>query len=432
MTPATGSRCEDKPRALDLFAGAGGFAEGFRQAGFTIDTCIEIDEWACDTLRQNFSHARVLTSDIRDISDNEIRELFPESPDVILGGPPCQGFSVSGPSNKDPKDPRNSLFTEFVRFVSVLEPAAFVMENVPGLLRTKTAAGEYVINVILSCLKQLGYSVTVKLLQACNFGVPQTRERLFIVGLNKAVEADYFPGPTHGEDVNIGMEHGRQMLIPPENAPFKPYVTLWEAISDLPQLQAGEGHEPCQYSMPPQNHYQAVVREGSTGIYNHVAMEHTKRMVERFQHIGFGQSSSDSPEAFAPRARNSHLISSNRYDQNNRRMYPDRPCHTIPASFYANFIHPFCDRNFTAREGARIQSFPDRFIFKGKPTVVSDKLLAREGRHSERHLCQYNQIGNAVPPLVARAIATRLLEIVDFEVSAHVSSWREHKAKARA
>jgi DNA (cytosine-5)-methyltransferase 1 len=131
-------------------------------------------------------------------------------------------------------------------------------------------------------------------------------------------------------------------------------------------------------------------------------------MVERFASMSSGQSGSDVAEHLRPKKRNSDEISDKIYDQNNRRMFADRPCHTIAASFYANFVHPFQNRNFTAREGARIQTFPDSYVFLGKPTVVSHKLLAREGRTDEKFLCQYSQIGNAVPPLLAKAIAENM------------------------
>jgi DNA (cytosine-5)-methyltransferase 1 len=125
----------------------------------------------------------------------------------------------------------------------------------------------------------------------------------------------------------------------------------------------------------------------------------------------WGHSTSDVPDHLKPLKRNSTEISDKVYDQNNRRMYPHKPCHTVAASFYANFVHPFKNRNFTAREGARIQSFPDSYVFQGKPTVVSKKLLNREGRTEDSHLCQYNQIGNAVPPLMAKAIAEHLMKM---------------------
>ena len=161
--------------------------------------------------------------------------------------------------------------------------------------------------------------------------------------------------------------------------------TLWDAISDLPDLEAGEGEEEQEYAKKPDSEYQIKLRENSEKVFNHKAMKHSRRVVERFASMKWGDSVSDVPKHLRPYERNSNgKISNKTYDQNNRRMHPDRPCHTVPASFYANFVHPYKSRNFTAREGARIQSFPDRYVFKGKPTVVSHKLLSREGRLGER------------------------------------------------
>ena len=152
------------------------------------------------------------------------------------------------------------------------------------------------------------------------------------------------------------------------------------------------------------------MRGESNILFNHKAMHHSKRLIERFSSMKCGESTEDVPDFLKPHKRNSNELSNKIYSQNNRRMYPNRPCHTIPASFYANFVHPFKNRNFTAREGARIQSFPDSYVFKGKPTVVSHKLLQKEGRYDEKYLCQYNQIGNAVPPLLAKAIALNIIK----------------------
>ena len=185
--------------------------------------------------------------------------------------------------------------------------------------------------------------------------------------------------------------------------------TLWDAISDLPVIEAREGGEEMEYTLSAQNGFQQSLRMGSEKVYNHKAMMHSKRTVERFSAMAWGQSVADVPVHLMPYKRNGNgEISEKAFDQNNRRMYPNAPCHTIPASFYANFVHPYRNRNFTAREGARIQTFPDWYIFKGKPTVVSRKLLEKEGRFEEKHLCQYNQIGNAVPPFLAKAIAENL------------------------
>ena len=185
---------------------------------------------------------------------------------------------------------------------------------------------------------------------------------------------------------------------------------LWDAISDLPELDANEGAEIQPYTRSAKTEYQKMLRGNSKKLHNHKTMKHSKRIIDRFASMSWGDSSSDVPEHLKPFKRNSREISTKIYDQNNRRMFPYKQCHTIPASFYANFVHPFKNRNFTAREGARIQSFPDNYVFKGKPTIVSHKLLTREGRDGEIHLCQYNQIGNAVPPLLSKAIAEHLLK----------------------
>ena len=169
------------------------------------------------------------------------------------------------------------------------------------------------------------------------------------------------------------------------------------------------------YSADPVNEYQKWCREGSPTLHNHLAMKHTKRLVERFSQMSWGQSVSDiTDDRLKQRKRNGNgEVSDNPYDQNNRRMHPNKICHTITATFYGNFVHPYKNRNFTAREGARIQSFPDHYVFLGKPTVVSKKLLLKEGRDGEAFLCQYSQIGNAVPPLMAKAIATNLISQIE-------------------
>ena len=170
------------------------------------------------------------------------------------------------------------------------------------------------------------------------------------------------------------------------------------------------------YDSIPKTEFQKIIRGNCDKVYNHVAMKHSKRMIERFASMSCGNSINDVPDHLKPMKRNGNgEFSDKLYDQNNRRMFPDRPCHTIAASFYANFVHPFLNRNFTPREGARIQTFPDWYVFKGKPTVVSHKLLQREGRDEEKHLCQYNQIGNAVPPYLAKAIADNLFTQLSFK-----------------
>lgn len=397
-----------QPIAIDLFAGAGGFGLGFKMAGFSVPMSLEIDTWACDTLRYNNPKMLVVQEDIVNFNTyTDIKNICHHQPDIIIGGPPCQGFSIAGPATKDPKDPRNSLFKNFAQWISFLEPKAFVMENVKGLLTRRNAEGQKVIDIIKTTLAELGYFVEVWLLNAAEYGVPQIRERVFIVG-NKAGKELGTPRKTHSLDL-LGKK-GFQLSVF-ECINRLPTISLWDAISDLPPLEAREGEEEQSFTLEAQNEYQYLMRNCSQTLYNHVAMEHSQRLVERFKHIKWGESSSDAPQEHGARKRNGNGdLSGINYDQNNRRLHPYKPSHTIAASFYANFIHPFQHRNLTAREGARIQSFPDTYRFMGKKTVVSHKLLQREERFDEKFLCQYNQVGNAIPPILAKSIALHLQE----------------------
>lgn len=385
---------------LDTFAGAGGFSLGFELAGAKVVGAIEMDSWACETFKFNHPKATVMQGDITAMTDEQIVSAFGKcKPDIVLGGPPCQGFSVCNKNSGDPKDPKNSLFEEFIRVGRLLKPKIMIMENVPNLVKARTESNELVIDIIKNELRNLGYHVEHRILEATDYGVPQIRKRLVVIATHTKLK-NPFPEKTHSiMSTPYLLEIG-----------LKKCPTLWDAISDMPDIEAREGAEEAEYSKSQQNEYQRLLRDGATKVFNHKSMNHSKRLVERFASMSCGDSSSDVPDHLRPLRRNSTEFSDKTYDQNNRRMYPDRPCHTIPASFYANFVHPYKNRNFTAREGARIQSFPDWYVFKGKPTVVSHKLLQREGRLEEKHLCQYNQIGNAVPPLMAKAIAENILK----------------------
>jgi len=401
---------DEKLIVFDLFAGAGGFGLGFEQAGFEVSLALEMDAWACDTLRQNHSDMTIIQTDIRGFANPQvIKAVSKIRPDIIIGGPPCQGFSIAGPAQKDLKDPRNTLFKDFAKWIEVLEPKSFVMENVKGLLSRRNSDGENVVEIMKRTFADLGYFVEVWTLNSAEYGVPQIRERIFIVGHQKGSEIGK-PPVTHTFNKMIS-NNGNLTLF--EEQDLKPALTLWDAISDLPELTAGKGEEQV-YNSEPETSYQELLRDSSEMLYNHVAMQHSKRLVERFKHIKWGESSSDVPTEHSARKRNGNGdLSGKVYDQNNRRLHPQKPSHTIAASFYANFVHPYQDRNLTAREGARIQSFPDSYKFMGKKTVVSHKLLQREKRFEEKFLCQYNQIGNAVPPLLAKAVAAHLKEKLD-------------------
>jgi DNA (cytosine-5)-methyltransferase 1 len=400
---------------FDSFAGAGGFSLGFTQAGFNVVGANEIDEWACQTFKYNHPHAAVIQEDIIKLTNKEILKRIPQRIDVLLGGPPCQGFSVANRKQGDPKDPRNSLFIEFLRLANLFQPSVIIMENVPNIIKAKTKNGEFVVDIIEKELQALGYYTERKILQATDFGVPQVRRRFMIIGTLKKVSS-VFPDSTH---------HITENLFGLPKCPV-----LWDAISDLPSLNTTETS--TEYATGPVNEYQRMLRGDSNTLHNHSAMGHSKRLVERFKSMTWGQKGDELEEDHMPLKRNGNgEKSTHGYSQNNRRMFPNRPCHTIAASFYANFVHPYDNRNFTPREGARVQSFPDSYIFFGKPTTPSHSLLAREGRLADKHLGQYNQIGNAVPPLLAKAIAENLKKQLNIntEDSTHARTRKQLKPK---
>jgi DNA (cytosine-5)-methyltransferase 1 len=392
---------QPKWTVFDLFAGAGGFGLGFEMANFDLRVSLEKDAWAIDTLianKSNPSHL-IIEEDIRELCSLEaIVDLTAGvQPDVIIGGPPCQGFSLAGPP-KDPADPRNTLFINFAKWVEFLRPEVFVMENVPGILGRKNEQGDRVIDIIQASFRDLGYYVEVWRLNAVNYGVPQSRERVFIVGNLHGKEIGK-PAATHASGSSITL--GALSLLPP--------VTVGEAIGDLPNIAAGEGSEIMEYSKPAISDYQLWARQGSSNVNNHVSMLHTKRMVERYSLLQSGKTLDEIPELLKVRKRNGNgALSTSSYQSNYRHLKADQVSFTIPASFYSTFIHPFRPRNLTSREAARLQSFPDHYVFKGKRTLISTKLQEKKGEVHQGNLSQYNQIGNAVPPLLAFHIAMRI------------------------
>jgi DNA (cytosine-5)-methyltransferase 1 len=279
------------------------------------------------------------------------------------------------------------------------------MENVKGILSWRNKNGEKVIDIILKTFEDLGYKVEVWILNAAEFGVPQNRERVFIVGNNLSKEISP-PQPTH---------YIRRTI---KRKSLKKFITVWQALSDLPQINAGEGHEEQQYTKKSQNSYQKIISAESTVLYNHVSMKHTKRLVERFKKIQNGSSLADIHDDYKVKKRNGNgSLSVIEFNSNYRHLKKNNISFTIPAHFYSSFIHPTRPRNITAREAARLQSFPDWYKFMGKRTVVSSKLLKRLGKHNENYLSQYNQIGNAVPPLLAKALAEHIKDFLDNNIS---------------
>lgn len=339
---------------IDLFAGCGGLSLGFEKAGFK--SVLAIDNWqdALDTYTWNRTDARTLCADISLLDPAELINKYGiENVNVIIGGPPCQGFSVAG--KRIVEDKRNELYKSFVRFVEVFSPDAFVMENVPNIL----SLGKGVVrDSILRDLKKIGYDVTYKVLVASDYGVPQNRRRA----------------------VFIGLKNGMTFVFPKATVQTK--VTAKEALSDLPEFTIEEGGA---YTAKPQSEYQKLMREGSKGVYNHVITVHTKRTQQIIAMVPDGGNYRNLPQELWY-TRKVHIAWT--------RLNSQKPSFTIDCGHRHHFHYKY-NRVPTARESARIQSFPDSFIFM-------------HGKTS-----QLKQIGNAVPPLLAEAIATKLLEYLE-------------------
>ena len=368
--------------SMDLFSGCGGLTKGFCMAGVKSVFANDVDENCEKTFIRNFPETPFLCKDITLINKEDVDAFTGGvSPDIIIGGPPCQGFSLANKRrNKIKDDPRNKLFYGFVKFINWYSPKAFVMENVKGLLSMQN--GQVIKTIVeeFSNAGSCGYNVKYKILRASDFGVPQNRERVILIGFRK--------------DLNIQPVH-------PEPVIQDHIVTVDEAISDLPQIEAGQGSEVLEYLHTPQNDYQRLMRSHSKYVTNHIAMKHTSRLIERFKAIQPGQSLVDVWETHGAVKRGApNEKSTIKFGQNNQRLFGDKPAPTIAASFQSNFIHPHLNRNFTAREGARLQSFPDDFFFEGMRTKMS----------WEKGLSQYQQIGNAVPVLLAKAIAESIID----------------------
>lgn len=369
-------------KALDLFAGCGGLSLGLEEADIDVVLANELDPWAADTYVANHPDTHLLRGDVRSFRPEDLRALRGEI-ELVAGGPPCQGFSVSGRRQYGEIPSQNTLVEAFLDVVKDVRPIAVLMENVGGFRTAQLRPGVRALPFTIERLKSLGYDPMVLNLQAADFGVPSLRSRVFVVAILGKLPHD----PTPRAD--FGGETGRI------------YRSSLEAISDLPALRACEGQDGLQpYTAPPTNEYQCLMRLGSTGVTNHVAMRHTPRLVSRFATIPQGGSGYLSSGATI-------------YKSNNQRLVGTLPSLCITANFQSNYIHPLQDRNLTAREAARLMTFPDHYVFKGKRTLMSKKLLDQEGRSAEANLSQYNQIGNAVPPLMARALGRSLVSIVN-------------------
>ncbi|MEM7374448.1 MAG: DNA cytosine methyltransferase [Bacteroidota bacterium] len=382
------------PTYIDLFAGAGGLSLGLKLGGLAPLLSIEKDKFAAQTLKRNFNHKICCIDLVEHVKKNDIKKIVKDSPDIIAGGPPCQGFSIAARNRINENDTRNDLPFIFLKWVKFLKPKAFIIENVPGILTKYNSKGEIIFDSIKEYSNSLGYALSVWNLNAANYGVPQSRNRVFLLGM---LNGEHIPPPHPKFFDPLSQKENEYNL---EKA-----VTVGEAILDLPAIQAREGTEVMPYSDINEelSDFQEWARQDSKMVYNHVAMNHTPRMVLRYQ--AFIDGIEDLPDELKVRKRNGNgVLSTSKFNLNYRYLHPDNVSYTIPASFYSSFVHPTIPRNITTREAARLQSFPDTYIFEGKRTLISSKLLKRQGKIDQIGLSQYNQVGNAVPPLLAKVI----------------------------
>lgn len=384
--------CLHRMKILDLFCGTGGFSKGFekaRDAQYETVFGIDILPKSVETFQMNHKASLGLCGDIRKVRCEELgKRLSVKRGELalIIGGPPCQGFSSIRPFRSSSEDdPRNSLFEQFANFVNWFRPRALVMENVVGLA---THQGGQTIQQIEECFGSLGYNCEWSILNTATFGVPQRRERLILIGVEKGARIQ-FPEPTHRNDGStIGHKNRSKMVIVEEDLfstrKLLPPVTVMDAIGDLPPIRSGE--KASSYHLPPSTDYQRERRNGNKELKLHFSTAHSPKMLEIIRHSGKNISSIPS-----------HLISSG-FSSCYSRLDGDMTSVTITVNFVHpasnRCIHPVCDRALTPREGARIQSFDDEFEFAGNRSQI------------------VKQIGNAVPPLLGRAIGEALAPVI--------------------
>lgn len=350
----------DKMQAIDLFSGAGGMSIGASMSGVDVRYAVELDKHSAATFALNHKSTTLLNQDIRQVTSAQFRGLERQHQTVIFGGPPCQGFSTSNQKNRDMDNDNNWLYKEYVRLVSEVRPDWIVFENVKGLIETENG---FFLDAVLDGFKRLGYTTNHFVLNSADFGVPQKRNRLFVIGSLHGIKIDE-PKPT-----------------------VKKYRTVKDAISDLPELNNGDAPDIEEYSNAAQSTYAKSMRGKLKQCGNNMVTNNAPHVVERYSHIPQGGNWENIPK---------HLMS-NYTDVSRchtgiyRRLKEDEPSVVI-GNFRKNMlVHPWKNRGLSVREAARLQSFPDWFRFAGSIGF------------------QQQQVGNAVPPILARAVFTQIL-----------------------
>ena len=383
-------------KVVDFFSGAGGLSCGLNMAGFESILGSDIHPVYAQTYAKNHPKSKVITTDIRELSEHDILKLTglrPGELDLLAGGPPCQGFSINAPI-RTLDDQRNHLFKEYLRIAEILNPKAILIENVPGLVSLGKGT---VVKAIYHHLNQMGYTVAHRILFAGHYGVPQMRFRTVFIALRDGGKIE-FPEPAFNSKAVANFAGARELCLqihPLFSEHLREQTTVWNAISDLPELALGEAMDNVNYPMPAQSEYQKILRKGSKKIYNHACAKLGKANLERLTHIPQGGSWRDIPHDLLPAG----LKRARRSDHTKRygRLHPDQLCSTILTKcdpHWGSFFHPTQDRALSVREAARIQSFPDTYTFTGSLTE------------------QFEQVGNAVPPLMAKAIGETIKKLI--------------------
>lgn len=389
-----------RPTVLDLFCGAGGLAAGFADAGYKVVGGVDHTEAAIKTFEANIAGAKGMLRDLRKPDFSDIAELVGGSVDVIVGGPSCQGFSTSGGlsrgSGRDETDPRNKLFINYIEIVDLLQPSWVVFENVPGLLLYNN--GKVALDIV-KAFDEIGYNLVPMILLAADYGVPQLRRRLIFVG-NNTGSPIAFPAPTHGDAKlwkNYSLPFAHLSRIGRGNeGEAHDHVTFDEACGDLPPVAEGNEIDDAPYASAPTTEYQTLMRARSGVVRQHAAADLSELDRKAAQLLEPGQNWTHMPKDVLP-ARFEKIRS---YDATTllKRLRGDQPTYTITTKFNEGttgaFIHPSQARTLTLREAARLQAFPDDFIFTGSAAQIRQ------------------QIGNAVPPLLAKCMAEAILPAV--------------------
>ena len=349
---------DGKFTVLDLFSGAGGLSRGFLDAGYNVVLGVDFDDMALKSFKANHGNTDAMKLDLFNHDNIKYIEKFLKSRnielDVLVGGPPCQGFSLAG--SRDVADERNTLYTAMVKIAKNFKPKVVVLENVPGLLNLYEGRGA---TRIIDDFTNIGYRIKPQILYGPDFGIPQIRKRVFFVGILNSEEDFIFPTPIYTKDE---------------------YITCEQAISDLPDLDGILGEIIQEYKCKPTSVYQILMRRHSCKVHNHIGTIHTEKTIKMISMVPEGKNYKALPEEYR---------SQFKYNEALTRYHSQKPSLTINTGHRSHF-HYKHNRIPTVRESARLQSFPDDFIFYGNKTQ------------------QYKQVGNAVPPILGYHIALKL------------------------